>query len=85
MNLPTHIENTEGFHQKYVIAKADGSPVDPNAVYLVLRIDPDLSGDDEWWRTICRVAARRFANSIRERMPQLADGIKDYLNDDQSN
>jgi hypothetical protein len=30
-----------GFYRKYTITKADGSPVDPNAQYLVLRLDTD--------------------------------------------
>lgn len=31
----------KGWHQKYVITKTDGSPVDPDAVYFVLRLDKD--------------------------------------------
>lgn len=31
-----------GYVNKYKIEKADGSPVDPHAVYFVLRIDTDL-------------------------------------------
>jgi hypothetical protein len=30
-----------GYDRKYIIQKADGSPVDPKAEYFVLRIDKD--------------------------------------------
>jgi formylglycine-generating enzyme required for sulfatase activity len=31
----------QGFYRKYNVTKTDGSPVDPNAQYLVLRLDTD--------------------------------------------
>lgn len=35
-------ERTQGIYGKYLIAKADGTPVDPDAQYFVLRLDTDL-------------------------------------------
>ena len=37
--LPTAEVNPAGLHKKYVISRADGDPIDPNAVYFVLRLD----------------------------------------------
>ena len=31
----------QGLYNKYTITKTDGTPVDPNAQYFVLRIDTD--------------------------------------------
>lgn len=36
-------DEERGFYQKYIISKADGSSVDPKAVYLVLRLDTDAA------------------------------------------
>ena len=33
--------HTEGLYGKYNIAMVDGSPVDPNSMYFILRIDND--------------------------------------------
>lgn len=31
----------EGYYSKYTVTKRDGSPVEPEAVYFVLRVDTD--------------------------------------------
>ena len=46
-----------GWKEKYVIAKADGSRIDPKAVYFVLRLDKDPNA---------RVAAAAYAASVEE-------------------
>jgi hypothetical protein len=33
----------QGLYQKYNVTKTDGSPVDPNARYFVLRLDTDAA------------------------------------------
>ncbi|GAI86928.1 unnamed protein product [marine sediment metagenome] len=48
---------------KYVVAKADGTPVDPEAQYLVLRLDTD---------GCARAAAIFYAACIREEQPGFA-------------
>jgi hypothetical protein len=37
-------ENPKGLYNKYIIQKADGTPVDPIAEYFTLRMDTDLEG-----------------------------------------
>jgi len=44
-----------GLYQKYIITKSDGTPVDPNAQYFVLRLDTDSHA---------RQAALAYARSI---------------------
>lgn len=56
----------DGLFQKYCVTKRDGSPVDPDAVYFVLRLDTDA---------MARVAARAYARSVRDKNPKLADGL----------
>ena len=55
-----------GWKQKYIVAKADGSPVDPKAVYFVLRLDTDPHA---------RVAAAAYAASVKATNPTLARDI----------
>jgi hypothetical protein len=53
---------------KYVISKADGSPVDPGARYLVLRLDTD---------PFARKAAEAYAEVVAEANPRLAEAVRD--------
>jgi len=41
LDAPKLPDEQRGFYRKYVVLKADGSPVDPEAEYLVLRLDTD--------------------------------------------
>ena len=54
-------------YQKYLIFKSDGSLVDPEAEYIVLRIDTDQ---------YARMAARYYANRLLQDNPQLSDDIR---------
>lgn len=56
-----------GFFGKYIIAKADGTPVNREADYFVLRLDTD-----KW----ARHAARAYARCIRQENPELADDLE---------
>lgn len=53
-------------YNKYRIEKADGSPVDPNADYFVLRLDKDPHA---------LVAARAYAKSIELEDEDLAKDL----------
>jgi hypothetical protein len=55
---------------KYKIEKADGSPVDPNAMYFVLRIDTDVHA---------RIALRAYARSIRANDPEFANELDNWI------
>ncbi len=59
-----------GLKKKYIVTKADGSSVDPDAQYFVLRIDTDRCA---------RLALRTYARAIEWENPSLADGIFRWL------
>lgn len=54
---------TDKLFSKFVVTKADGTPVDPEAQYLVLRLDTD---------GCARVAAVFYAVCIQEEQPGFA-------------
>ena len=56
----------KGIYSKYIIGKADGSRVDPDADYFVLRIDKDKHA---------RKALKAYADSIKEENPRLSEDI----------
>lgn len=68
MNERVYPNYAKGLYPKYIIAKADGSPVDPNADYFVLRLDTDQAA---------RGAARNYANRIMGDNPVLAQELRD--------
>lgn len=83
----TEKQNPNGLHQRYVVAKASGEPIDPKAVYFVLRLDTD--GDDEAHTEACREAARAYCTSVfRLRKPnnlrQLAKELWKLVNEIES-
>jgi hypothetical protein len=51
---------------KYIITKSNGNPIDPEALYFVLRYDRDPHA---------RVALAAYAQSVRTDNPQLADEL----------
>lgn len=66
--LPT--EESLGLYGKYIVTKANGDPVDPEAEYLVLRIDKDPGA---------RWAAETYADYIQSQMPELAADIRERV------
>lgn len=60
--IPTLGDNPGGLHQRYIITKANGEPVDPRATYFVLRIDG--YGRDPKHIAACRAAARTYAYAV---------------------
>lgn len=77
MGLPTIEENPNGFHQRYIVTKASGEPVDPDAVYLVLRLDN--GGKDKEHVRACRIAAVHYACAAPPHMKQMADELMEKL------
>ena len=68
--IPTQKENPKGLYLRYLISKADGTPVDENAEYFVLRID--LNGKDQKHIAACRKALMVYADEIKDHLPQLS-------------
>lgn len=61
-----------GIYGKYVISKADGSEIDPEACYFVLRLDTDGAA---------RKAMGQYARSCRKENPLLAERIRDCVSE----
>lgn len=59
--FPSRSENPDGLHEKYIILKRNGRPIDHDARYFVLRID---WGDQREHAIACRKAAYAWARSI---------------------
>jgi len=57
----------KGWFLKYIIRKADGTPIDPNADYFVLRLDKDEHA---------RKAALAYADSVETENPVFAADIR---------
>lgn len=82
--IPSRDDNPNGFHQRYVVSKTSGEPVDPRAVYLVLRLDEH--GDDEQHTAFCRAAAREYCERVfrmgtKHPLSQMATELWSLLND----
>lgn len=72
--IPEMYERPQGLHRKYLIHKADGSPVDPKAEYFLLRLDEHA---DPKFREASRKAVLCFAAEIEECLPELASDLRE--------
>lgn len=63
-------EPEPGLFGKYVIRKRDGTPMDPQAAYFVLRVDGDA---------YARKAMRVYARAVKAENPELAKDIARWL------
>jgi hypothetical protein len=78
MSIPEMKDNPNGLHHRYNVTKANGSPVDENAVYFVLRIDN--GGDDPLHIDACREAVLTYAKYLHgTRLAQLARELEDFV------
>jgi len=64
------MEESRGLYGKCRIEKADGSPVDPRAMYFTIRLDTD---------PFARAAARAYIEACRETEPELARDLERLL------
>ena len=56
----------KGLYRKYKIEKSDGSPIDENAAYFILRYDKDI---------FAMIALKAYADAVRTVNPVLANAI----------
>lgn len=61
--IPTPEENPNGLHSKYKIEHTDGSPIDPEAIYFVLRIDKKQKNLIH--QIACREAAYKYCEEVK--------------------
>ena len=81
---PTPEDKAAGIKHKYNITRADGSPVDPQGVYFVLRLDYH-EGCDQRHIAACRRAARAYAAHATDNLPVLSRELITYLDDSAPN
>lgn len=60
----------KGWKDKYRIYKADGRPVDPEAIYFPLRLDTDPRA---------RAAAKLYADLTEQINPELAEDLREKI------
>lgn len=72
--IPSEQENPKGLHQRYIISKTSGEPVDESAEYFVLRLDG--GGDDQIHIAACRQAVLTYAEAIKDHLPELSVDLK---------
>lgn len=60
------MKDLRGHYGKYIIEKVDGSPVDSEADYFVLRIDTDKNA---------RIALSAYAEAVKESNPKLSEDL----------
>jgi len=68
------MNSEKGLLPKYNVKKANGTPVDPNAKYFVLRYDEGQK--DENHRIACIKALSAYADAIEPHIPELAKDLK---------
>lgn len=73
--IPTQEQNPKGLHQRYVVSKTSGEPVDETAEYFILRLDS--GGSDPKHINACRKAVLTYANEIKEHLPELSRDLID--------
>lgn len=75
--LKSKEENPDGLYAKYTIGRVDGTPINPEDVYFVLKLEGE--GDPNHIEA-CRKAIITYADEIREFNPQLAiELLEKYL------
>ena len=81
MKVPSIEENPKGFHRRYIVSKANGEPVDPDAIYFVLRVDN--GGDDSLHICACQSALRTYAECAMRtnHLKQLGEELWSMLNE----
>lgn len=75
---PTPEDKAAGIKHKYNITRADGSPVDPQGMYFVLRLDYH-EGCDTRHISACRRAAEAYAIHATDNLPKLSEELLSYL------
>ena len=73
--IPTKEENPKGFQQRYNVSKIDGKPIDKGSEYFVLRLDS--GGKDSKHILACRKAVLKYAEEIKDHIPQLSKDLID--------
>jgi hypothetical protein len=66
LKATNEVQEPSGLYDKYIVTKTDGSPIDPEEVLFLLRLDKD---------PFARRAACTYAFACREENPTLAKDL----------
>jgi hypothetical protein len=76
--IPTKDENPKGLHQKYVLARVDGKPLEETAEFFILRLDNGAKNPKH--KIACRLAVLTYAENIAGHNPILAQDLYERYN-----
>lgn len=80
--MQTQAENPDGLNKRYKLAHADGRPVDPKAIYFVLRLDGHANNMGHV--RACREAARVYCQNAPNSMKVVANQLDALLDEIES-
>lgn len=72
--LKSKEENPDGLYSKYCISKVDKTPINPENIYFILKLEGE---GDSIHMEACREAILTYANKIKTHMPKLAQDIQE--------
>ena len=72
--LKSKEETPNGLHNKYVISRTDGTPINPANVYFILKLEGE---GDPIHMEACRKAVLKYADEIENHIPQLAKDLRE--------
>lgn len=67
-------ETKKGLYGKYIITRLDGTPIDPENEYFILKVAGN--GDPEHMKA-CRAAVLKYAEEIKDHLPELSKDLID--------
>lgn len=67
----------DGLYKKYIVQKTDGSPIDPKARYIILRVDDNGATTEleKTYRAAARGGVAEFARKIADFAPGLSEDL----------
>ena len=72
--LKSKKENPNGLYNKYVISRTDGTPINPENVYFILKLEGE---GDSIHIEACRKAVLKYADEIELHIPLLAKDLRE--------
>lgn len=72
--LKSKKENPTGLYNKYVIGRTDGTQINPENVYFILKLEGE---GDPIHMEACRKSVLKYADEIEPHLPQLAKDLRE--------
>lgn len=76
--IPSKEECPKGLHQKYILQRTDGKPIDERAEFFILRLDEFGKNPDHI--NNCRKAILAYADTVASTKPELAKDLYNRYN-----